>query len=67
MAWATAVMGAVAYGGPLLLSAAGLGPRLSAALVAVSALAVLASLAPWLRRVFEKGRDLGVEKAVAEP
>ena len=65
--WAVAVMGAVAYGGPRVLSAAGLGPRLSAMLVAVSALAVLATLAPWLRRALEQGRGIGARKVVAEP
>ncbi|MEP7117555.1 MAG: VTT domain-containing protein [Acidobacteriota bacterium] len=65
--WAAVVMGAVAYGGPWLLGEAGLGPRFSAVVVAVSALAVLATLTPWLRRVLEQTGGAAARKAVVEP
>ena len=60
-------MAAVAYGGPRVLSAAGLGPRVSATLIAVSALFILATLAPLLRRRLAAAPSLDAGEVALEP
>ena len=65
--WALVVMAAVAYGGPRVLSAAGLGPRVSATLIAVSALFILATLAPLLRRRLAAAPGLDAGEVALEP
>ncbi len=60
-------MAAVAYGGPRVLAAVGFGPRVSAPLIAVSALIILATLAPLLRRRLAAAPGLPAGEVALEP
>lgn len=57
VAWAAAVMSAVAYGGPYLFSRLGLGPFVAPVASALALLAVTAALAPGLRRAVNRPAD----------
>jgi membrane protein DedA with SNARE-associated domain len=65
LVWAAAVMGAVAYGGPYLLSRLGVGPLVAPVATAMALLAIAAALAPGLRRAVNRSAGASAASAAA--